>query len=79
VASFVLAEPEHYKGIFYVQLLALPIDQRSKIRASSYRDTIIKILKDDLLLNDCLSYTDYLEWHTTQFVQGHLQQVESIH
>jgi hypothetical protein len=61
--SFTLAEAEHYKGIFYVRLSALPPDQQSRIYMSFYRHAIINILKDDFLLSDCMSYADYTAWH----------------
>jgi hypothetical protein len=71
-----LVEREHYKGIFYVRLSALPVDQKSRIRASSFRHTIINILKDDILMNDCMSYADYVEWHLQNFIpaNSHTQQ-----
>jgi hypothetical protein len=76
---FVKAEPEHYRGMFYVRLSGLPTEQNSKIRTSPYRHTIIKILKDDFLLGDCMSYTDYLEWHTTQFTNEPSTSTAPIH
>jgi hypothetical protein len=56
------SKPEHYKGIFYVRLSTLPADQNSGIRGSHYRDRIVKIIQDDCLLNDCMIYSDYIEW-----------------
>ena len=58
-----LVEPEHYKGIIYVRISALPGDQKNKIRESYNRDAIVKILKDNALINDCILYSDYLMWY----------------
>lgn len=58
-----LAEPEHYKGIIYVRISTLPGDQKIKIRESYNREAIVKILKDNALMNDCILYTEYLMWY----------------
>jgi hypothetical protein len=55
-----LAAPEHYKGMVYVRLSALPVDQRNNFRRRENREKIIKILKDKSLMNDCVLYEDYL-------------------
>jgi hypothetical protein len=57
------AEPEHYKGIIYVRISALPGEQKHKIRESYNRESIVKILKDNALINDCILYDDYLMWY----------------
>jgi hypothetical protein len=66
--SSALVEREHYKGIFYVRLSALPLDQKVRICAGPFRHAIIKILKDDILINDCMNYGDYVEWHLQSFI-----------
>jgi hypothetical protein len=58
-----LAEPEHYKGILYIRISALPGEQKNSIRSTYNRDSIIKILKEDALINDCILYDDYLNWY----------------
>ena len=58
-----LAEPEHYKGITYIRISALPGEQKNKIRSSYSREAIIKILKDNSLINDCILYNDYVNWY----------------
>lgn len=51
-----------YKGIEYVRLGGLPLDQKEKIATTLSPDKIIKILKDGVLINDCIQYADYLSW-----------------
>lgn len=53
---------EIYKGIEYVRLTGLPLDQKEKIDTTLSPDKIIKILKDGVLINDCIQYADYLCW-----------------
>lgn len=55
---------EIYKGIEFVRISSLPEDQKAAIWQSLERDKVIKILKADSLLNDCILYTDYIEWLT---------------
>jgi hypothetical protein len=65
------AQPEIFKGIEYVRISSLPGEQREKIWGSFQHGKIIKIVKDQALLNDCILYHDYELWlkdqheHTT--------------
>ncbi len=71
------AAPENYKGIEYIQISSLPAEQQKSIYQSINHRSIINILKEDALLNDCLQYQHYVSWHETIFksnVQG--KQVE---
>lgn len=61
-----LAKPEQYKGISFVRISSLPVDQRAKIRHSYKPEAIVKILKDDILLNDCIIYNDYVQWYNAE-------------
>jgi hypothetical protein len=54
--------PENFKGIEYVRISSLPGDQREKIWGSFQHDKIIKIVKDQALMNDCILYQDYASW-----------------
>ncbi|NOS91118.1 MAG: hypothetical protein HOP30_04295 [Cyclobacteriaceae bacterium] len=56
------ATSEIYKGIEFVRISSLPEDQKSAIWKSFDREKIIKILKTDALMNDCILYRDYLDW-----------------
>ncbi|MBP9924455.1 MAG: hypothetical protein KBF45_00580 [Cyclobacteriaceae bacterium] len=56
-----------YKGIEYITLAGLPPDQKEKIVTTLDPDKIIKILKDGVLINDCIQYADYLRWFEEQY------------
>jgi len=56
---------EVYKGIEYVRISSLDTDEKSKIWKTLERDKIIKILRDNELLNDCVQYRDYVSWSET--------------
>lgn len=45
----------------------LPDDQKEMIWTSLKRDKIIKILKSDCLLNDCIQVHDYKAWYTENY------------
>lgn len=57
------AVAQNFKGIEYVQISSLPVDQKKLIWNSINHTLIIMILKDDHLLNDCLQYRDYSNWY----------------
>jgi len=54
--------PEVFKGIEFVRISALPADQKEQIWKSFQQDKIIKIVRDQALMNDCILYQDYLNW-----------------
>ena len=53
---------ENFKGIEFVRISSLPDDQKEKIWQSFQQDKIIKIVKDQALMNDCILYQDYISW-----------------
>lgn len=57
---------ENFKGIEFVRISSLPNDQKEKIWKSFQHDKIIKIVKDNALLNDCILYHDYVNWADQQ-------------
>lgn len=57
-----LVDPEHYKGISFVRISMLPHEQRIKIRETFSRELIVKILRENTLINDCIVYDDYVSW-----------------
>lgn len=61
------AASEIYKGIEFVRIFSLPDEQKVLFWQTFSRHKIIKILKDDTLLSDCVQYTDYLEWYSANF------------
>jgi hypothetical protein len=61
------AAVENYKGIEFVRISKLPEDQKKMIPVSFESQKIIKILYNKELLNDCLKYSDYLNWYSERF------------
>ena len=61
-------DAENYKGIEFVRISTLPEDQKQLIWISLKRDKIIKILKKDCLLNDCIQISDYEKWYTENYL-----------
>jgi len=62
-----LAAVENYKGIKFIRISSLPADQKNQIWSSFNINLVIKILKDDTLLNDCLEYKHYVAWYQNIF------------
>lgn len=56
------APVENYKGIEFVRISSLPEDQKKAFWDSFDRHKIIKIMRNQELLNDCIQYNDYQEW-----------------
>ena len=67
------ADLEVYKGIEFVRIFSLPDEQKVIIWKTLSRDKIIKILRDNVLLNDCILYKDYELWFAETFA-SHAQQ-----
>jgi len=57
------ATSESYKGIEFIRISSLPIDQKNHIYKTVNHKLIINILKDNSLMNDCLQYQHYLTWY----------------
>ena len=55
-------QSEIFKGIEFVRISSLPGDQREEIWGSFQHEKIIKIVKDQALMNDCILYHDYVSW-----------------
>ncbi|MEJ7643169.1 MAG: hypothetical protein WKF87_01115 [Chryseolinea sp.] len=51
-----------YKGIQFVQVNALPADQKDKLLSTINRELLIKILIDGKLVGNCLQFKDYESW-----------------
>ena len=58
---------ENYKGIEFVRISTLPEDQKKGIWNSLLHQKIVKILRDNRLLNDCLLYDDYADWYKRNY------------
>jgi hypothetical protein len=51
-----------YKGIEYIQLSTLSATPAESLRQTLNDRTLIKILVDDVILNDCVMYSAYEKW-----------------
>lgn len=70
------AASELYKGIEFVRIFSLPDEQKVILWNTLSRDKIIKILRDNVLLSDCILYKDYVQWYSETFtVQLHQEEV----
>ena len=54
---------ESYKGIEYIRISALPVDQKKYLYQSLNQRLVINILKDNSVMNDCLQYQHYITWY----------------
>jgi hypothetical protein len=52
-----------YKGIEFVEISALPSDQKTSLLQTVSPDLFIKILVDGKLMPRCIQYKDYEEWY----------------
>lgn len=57
-----MSQKEIYKGIEFVRISNLPKEQSEGIYAAFPKDKIIKILRDEMIVRDCIQYQDYQEW-----------------
>jgi hypothetical protein len=55
-------DSEFYRGIEFIRISSLPSDQKEKIQSTLAEDKLIKILKDGVLVDNCIQYSDYLIW-----------------
>lgn len=62
-----LVSAEVYKGIEFVRISSLPPEQKKEITNSFNINLFINILKDDIVLRDCLQYKHYVLWYETIF------------
>jgi len=51
-----------YKGIEYVQVNSLPVEQKERLLQTINHDLFIKILIDEKLIGNCLLFKDYEIW-----------------
>ncbi len=55
---------ENFKGINFVRISQLPKVQKELIATTLPPDKIIKILKENEILADCIQYKHYEAWFT---------------
>ena len=63
-----LAKPEQYKGISFVRISSLPGRQKTALKENYSRERVVKIIRDNSLLNDCIIYDDYVKWYN-EFIE----------
>lgn len=68
---------EIYKGIHYIQISSLPQSQRNEILKSLNQRLVIKILKGESILHDCVQYQHYEFWFENIFKKIDLATVSS--
>lgn len=56
---------ENFKGIEFVRVSALSKEQQRQIWTSFDQEKIIKIVQNKSLLNDCILYSDFKAWQST--------------
>ena len=55
-----------YKGIDYVRLSSLPVEQSDSLKRVLTDRTLIKIQVDERILDDCVLYSAYDKWYELQ-------------
>ncbi len=71
------AKAKIYKGIEYIQISELPLEQREILSNSLNKNIIIKILVGGKILNDCVQFKDYDAWYENLF--KHQEKTEVYH
>lgn len=56
-----------YKGIEFVEISALPNEQKTSLLQTVSPDLFIKILVDGKLMPRCIQYKDYEEWYDNSY------------
>ena len=56
-----------YKGIEFVEVSALPNEQKTSLMQTVSPDLFIKILVDGKLMPRCIQYKDYEEWYDNSY------------
>ncbi len=58
---------KNFKGILYIQLIELPVDQQELLVKTIHKDLFIKILIGEKILSNCLQYVDYELWYNNVY------------
>lgn len=53
---------ERFKGIEFIRISSLSKDQQQQVWTTFDRNKIIKIVRDQSLMNDCILYSDFIAW-----------------
>ncbi len=60
---------ENFKGIEFIRISKLPEEQKKQITQSLPSDQIIKILRENELLVDCVQFKHYQQWFVQHFAK----------
>lgn len=60
---------EKFRGIEFVRISSLPKEQQGQVWDSFDQGKIIKIIRDQSLLNDCILYEDFQKWEAARLPQ----------
>ena len=55
---------EQFRGIQFVRISSMSKAQQEQVWDSFDQEKIIKIIKDEALMNDCILYSDYAAWQS---------------
>ena len=69
---------EIYKGIEYIQLSVLPEDQKNEILKSLSDRLVIRILRNDVLLKDCVQFQHYEYWYENIFSKLKIEEEQTV-
>lgn len=58
-----------YRGIEFIRISDLPEDEQHQIKQIQSTDLVIKILTDNGLFRDCVSYKDYTHWYNNIYTK----------
>lgn len=58
-----LAKVKNYKGIEFIELDDLPLEQASSFKEWASRDIFIKIMIKDKVVSNCIQFKDYKRWY----------------
>ena len=62
-----IAKAKVFKGIEYIQISDLPLEQREILSNSINKSIVIKILVSGKILADCIQFKDYAAWFENVF------------
>lgn len=69
---------ENFKGIAFIRISKLPEEQKKQITQSLPSDHIIKILRENELLVDCVQFKHYEQWFGQHFAAQPKSNVATI-
>lgn len=65
-----------YRGIEYINIQELPIDQQQALHQSPSYPERVKIMIEGKILDGCLLYRSYLEWYVQVYKAPVVQSID---